>query len=217
MIVISSKMNHPCRDYVRSKLASICGAGNIPRNIEVAVLNWAVREVKTTWHEAASWENPTFRRTYKEKSVVLIRELSRAPVAIPELTVRDDHVTLEIVYVPQLLDRLRKKQLDVKKIANYPPDVLWPEGPYAKALFKSRERDLQFEKLRAKEEDYNGLFKCGKCKSIKTTYYQMQTRSADEPMVRTTLCYLVYTLLLTFLSFQTTYVTCKGCGNRWKC
>lgn len=30
----------------------------------------------------------------------------------------------------------------------------------------------------------------------KTTYYQMQTRSADEPM--------------------TTFVTCVNCGNRWK-
>ena len=53
------------------------------------------------------------------------------------------------------------------------------------------------EASRAKEEDYSGLFKCGKCKGVKTTYYQMQTRSADEPM--------------------TTYVTCKTCGNRWKC
>lgn len=39
-------------------------------------------------------------------------------------------------------------------------------------------------------------FKCGKCGERKTTYYQMQTRSADEPM--------------------TTFVTCKNCQNRWK-
>jgi transcription elongation factor S-II len=40
------------------------------------------------------------------------------------------------------------------------------------------------------------IFKCGKCKQRKTTYYQMQTRSADEPM--------------------TTFVTCLVCENRWK-
>ena len=40
------------------------------------------------------------------------------------------------------------------------------------------------------------IFKCGKCKQRKTTYYQMQTRSADEPM--------------------TTFVTCLNCDNRWK-
>eukprot|EP00252_Welwitschia_mirabilis_P016150 TRINITY_DN35681_c0_g1_i1.p1 TRINITY_DN35681_c0_g1~~TRINITY_DN35681_c0_g1_i1.p1 ORF type:complete len:361 (-),score=84.78 TRINITY_DN35681_c0_g1_i1:460-1542(-) len=39
-------------------------------------------------------------------------------------------------------------------------------------------------------------FKCGKCGQRKCTYYQMQTRSADEPM--------------------TTYVTCMNCNNRWK-
>ncbi|KAL7409274.1 transcription elongation factor [Mrakia frigida] len=39
-------------------------------------------------------------------------------------------------------------------------------------------------------------FKCGKCGQRKTTYYQMQTRSADEPM--------------------TTFVTCLNCNNRWK-
>ncbi|XVF37390.1 hypothetical protein REPUB_Repub20aG0004000 [Reevesia pubescens] len=39
-------------------------------------------------------------------------------------------------------------------------------------------------------------FKCGRCGQRKTTYYQMQTRSADEPM--------------------TTYVTCVNCSNRWK-
>lgn len=45
-------------------------------------------------------------------------------------------------------------------------------------------------------ENYVGLFKCKKCKSYKTTYYQLQTRSADEPM--------------------TTFVTCINCEFRWK-
>jgi len=41
-----------------------------------------------------------------------------------------------------------------------------------------------------------GMFTCGKCKGVKTTYFQMQTRSSDEPM--------------------TTFVTCLTCSNRWK-
>lgn len=39
-------------------------------------------------------------------------------------------------------------------------------------------------------------FTCGKCKEKKVSYYQLQTRSADEPL--------------------TTFCTCEVCGNRWK-
>lgn len=39
-------------------------------------------------------------------------------------------------------------------------------------------------------------FVCGKCKQREVSYYQMQTRSADEPL--------------------TTFCTCEKCGNRWK-
>ncbi|KAJ1606382.1 transcription elongation factor TFIIS [Cryptosporidium canis] len=68
---------------------------------------------------------------------------------------------------------------------------------------KEREKHKQ-ESLEACQSDWDlrnliqkeGQFTCGKCKTNKTTYYQMQTRSADEPM--------------------TTFVRCLNCGNRWK-
>ena len=46
------------------------------------------------------------------------------------------------------------------------------------------------------DKDYKGLFRCGKCRGYKTTFYQMQTRSADEPM--------------------TVFITCHTCNIRWK-
>ncbi|KAH1096058.1 hypothetical protein J1N35_012979 [Gossypium stocksii] len=39
-------------------------------------------------------------------------------------------------------------------------------------------------------------FKCGRCGKRHTSFYQMQTRSADEP--------------------RTTYVTCVNCNNQWE-
>jgi DNA-directed RNA polymerase subunit M/transcription elongation factor TFIIS len=42
----------------------------------------------------------------------------------------------------------------------------------------------------------DGMFKCGKCKTYNTTYYSLQTRSADEPM--------------------TNFITCLTCKSRWK-
>ena len=40
------------------------------------------------------------------------------------------------------------------------------------------------------------LLKCSKCKSHKISYFQLQTRSADEPM--------------------TTFCTCANCSRRWR-
>jgi len=40
------------------------------------------------------------------------------------------------------------------------------------------------------------MFKCGKCKKSECTFYQKQTRSADEPM--------------------TVFITCKNCGHEWR-
>jgi DNA-directed RNA polymerase subunit M/transcription elongation factor TFIIS len=39
-------------------------------------------------------------------------------------------------------------------------------------------------------------FLCRKCKGRKCTYYELQTRSADEPM--------------------TIFIQCIDCGNRWR-
>jgi transcription elongation factor S-II len=51
-------------------------------------------------------------------------------------------------------------------------------------------------KFETNVEAATDTFTCRKCKSNKCTYYQMQTRSADEPM--------------------TTFVTCLECDREWK-
>ncbi|KAL9547350.1 hypothetical protein MBANPS3_006209 [Mucor bainieri] len=66
---------------------------------------------------------------------------------------------------------------------------------------KQRDRKLAEEalfKARGAEsaQAETDMFRCGKCRGRKCTYFQMQTRSADEPM--------------------TTFVTCVNCGNHWK-
>ena len=57
-------------------------------------------------------------------------------------------------------------------------------------------RDLR-RSYNAKDVVEDGFFTCARCKSKKTSYYQLQTRSADEPM--------------------TTFVTCHNCDKHWKC
>lgn len=189
-------MEHTLRDYARTKLTASFGEGPGVRNAEKSIYNWAV-----TWtrqhNDVASWENRLFRWRYKQKLAGLLAELTRGPVVTVEMTVEGDRVNLKTKIAPQLVHRIKNKQLEMRKLAQYPPDVLWPDGPWAQSAMKLKKRELAMERAKANEMDYEGQFKCGKCKGTKTTYYQLQTRSADEPM--------------------TTYVTCNTCANRWKC
>lgn len=88
--------------------------------------------------------------------------------------------------------RLLRKEFNEFEMVRLEPDERFPEkwcelvGRYAN----------ESKKVYKEEEPSDGMFKCGKCKTYKTTYYQMQTRSADEPM--------------------TTFVSCFNCKNRWR-
>lgn len=63
-------------------------------------------------------------------------------------------------------------------------------------------RDIAFQQENQNEDEIlqneiqDGIFQCRKCNSKKTTYYSLQTRSADEPM--------------------TNFITCVTCKHRWK-
>jgi DNA-directed RNA polymerase subunit M/transcription elongation factor TFIIS len=189
-------MEHALREYSRTGFTRALGVGVTARNCERSVYNWAVQRTREI-QDDPSWENRSFRWRYKQKAFGLLRELERSPEVVTDLQVVDDQVNVRLNVVPQLVKRLQRKEIDSKNLARYEPDVLWPEGPWAKMAFEIKRKDLVLEAAKAKEEDYTGLFQCGKCKGVKTTYYQMQTRSADEPM--------------------TTFVTCTTCNNRWKC
>ena len=64
-------------------------------------------------------------------------------------------------------------------------------------LVKLDKRDRANNSEVSNEQDISdGIFQCRKCGSKKTTYYSLQTRSADEPM--------------------TNFITCVTCKNRWK-
>jgi DNA-directed RNA polymerase subunit M/transcription elongation factor TFIIS len=170
--------DHPLREYARSKVLAYVEFPAVARNIERSIYNYAVqktREVSRTADntmkhpekaqmieyrnsQTSTWECRGFRERYKHKLVHLLAEFKRG----------------------NLVDRLKNGEIQVRELANYSPAVLDPNGPYCQAAQVLQTKELMMEESRAKEENYEGLFKCGKCKSTKTSYYQMQTRSADE-------------------------------------
>lgn len=159
------------RAHVCSKLAGILGGDEkCAKNIEIAIFNWTVRRM----NKESSWENKAFREMYKSRFFELKRAITQS----------------------NLKKRIDDKTIRMKDLVLMQPDQLVPDGPYAAALLSAKVKELEMEAIKAKEDEYEGIFMCKKCKSKKTTYYQLQTRSADEPM--------------------TTYVECKNCGNHWK-
>ncbi|GJQ12762.1 hypothetical protein GpartN1_g4553.t1 [Galdieria partita] len=59
-----------------------------------------------------------------------------------------------------------------------------------------RKESIRESKKSVDTQTFSEEFQCRKCGLRKCSFFQMQTRSADEPM--------------------TTFVTCHHCGNRWK-
>ena len=88
------------------------------------------------------------------------------------------------------------KKVKPKDLETLTPGQMWPDGPQGQMEKKIREKETKMEMAKAKNDaEYEGILTCPKCKSKKTSYFQLQCRSADEPM--------------------TNFCNCI-CGHRWK-
>ena len=90
-----------------------------------------------------------------------------------------------------------------KKILNNEIDVTMISELSKYDIFPENWKDLIEEKMKKdklkyelKPEAMTDIFKCHRCSGRSCTYYEVQTRSADEPM--------------------TQFFTCLDCKNRWK-
>jgi transcription elongation factor S-II len=96
---------------------------------------------------------------------------------------------------PRLFQRLKDGEVSYTWLASAMPYDMFPE------LWDPVMEQVAMKAMRRENRNsgkkVEGAFQCRKCKSKFTEYYQLQTRSADEPM--------------------TTFVTCLNCENRWKC
>lgn len=96
---------------------------------------------------------------------------------------------------PELRERILSKQILPAAFIKMTPNEMAPEA-LKKEIEKLHKQNLFDAQGATEKRAVTDRFTCGKCKHKKVSYYQMQTRSADEPL--------------------TTFCTCENCGNRWK-
>jgi len=124
------------------------------------------------------WENPIFKNTYLHKCISLFSNLD------PNSYIKND----------KLLERIKNGELKAYNVGCLKPQQLFPEH-WATIIEQKERKDKLAYEIRT-EHTVKGMYTCKKCKSDVVIYYQLQTRSSDEPM--------------------TTKITCANCGNHWK-
>ena len=160
------------RTNIAGKLNEMLENDKHSSNLEKGIFNYALKEA-TSRKVVKKWDNPYFVQIYKDRLRTIYINLKNNT---------------------DIIDQVKEEKIQAHTVAFMTHQEMKP-GKWAKLIDAKIKRDKN--KYEINMEASTDSFTCRKCKSNKCTYYQMQTRSADEPM--------------------TTFVTCLECGQRWKC
>jgi len=160
------------RINIRSKLSEKIGQSyiKIATNLEKAIFNYAIKEA-TQKKIIKKWENPHFKQLYVDRLRTIVNNLRNS----------------------EILQQLQSDELKPQTFAFMTHQEMNP-ARWSSLIQQKIKRDAS--KFNTNIEASTDMFTCKKCKSKKCTYYELQTRSADEP--------------------ATIFVTCLDCGKHWK-
>ena len=143
--------------------------------IEKSVYNYCIQICKKR-NIKRRWDNEIFKNIYISKNRSLY-----------------SNITNSYIKNNNFKNKILSGEIDINKIADLSSYDIFPEN-WKELLDEKIKRDkLKFE---LKPEAMTDVFKCRRCNSRSCSYYEVQTRSADEPM--------------------TQFITCLNCNKRWK-
>jgi transcription elongation factor S-II len=124
-----------------------------------------------------SWKSPVFNEVYRQKVRSVLCNIH------PASPVKN----------PRLLNRILEGEFKLEEIPMMTSYEMYPEKWFElkDKLLQREQKILEGNKSRATDQ-----FKCRRCQKRECTYYELQTRSADEPM--------------------TIFITCLNCGKEWR-
>lgn len=139
-------------------------------NIEKSIFNASVRDICEK-QIVPTWSNINFITVYIEKFKIVFHNIKN----------------------PVIQEKIMNREIEPHEVAFKSHIELYPE----KWDVLLEEKHNRLENKYCPKIEASSDTTCWKCKEKKCTHYQLQTRSADEPI--------------------TTIVTCINCGNRWRC
>ena len=124
-----------------------------------------------------SWRSPLFGEAYRQTLRSVLSNIH------PKSPVNN----------PRLLRRVIEGEFPLSRIPTLTSYEMYPENWFElkDKLVQREQKILEGNKSRASDQ-----FKCRRCHKRECTYYELQTRSADEPM--------------------TIFITCLNCGKEWR-
>lgn len=169
MIVI--KNPETFRENIRLKLKQILNDDDILSiNLEKGIYNYAIKEANNR-KIIKKWENPYFSQLYLDRTRSIYFNLKNK----------------------DLLNQVLNKEIAPQTLAFMTHQEMNPE--HWKVLIEQKiKRDAN--KFTTNIQASTDMFTCKKCKSKRCTYFELQTRSADEP--------------------ATIFITCLDCGKQGK-
>lgn len=159
------------RSNMQNQFTELMNCPRAGQNIEKGVYNYSIQEANIR-QIIKKWKNPLFCEIYIARLRTIFNNLKK-----------DE----------QLKESVLNGTITFKDFAFITHQEMMPNKWKSMIEKQSKRVESQFTNQMEASTD---MFKCKKCKSKRCTYYELQTRSADEP--------------------ATIFVTCLDCGKNWK-